>query len=71
MNKVEWISAKDRLPEEGTPVLVVRPIYTLKEMYVAFLENGKWCDNYFGREIALEADKKITHWAELPELPFS
>ncbi len=27
MNKVEWISIKDRLPEEGTYVLISRRIY--------------------------------------------
>lgn len=73
MNKVEWISTKDRLPEEGAYVLISRRIY-ISDFFniifsVAYLDNGWWCDSWFDRQIALETDEDITHWAELPEFP--
>ena len=48
MNKVKWISTKDRLPEEGTPVLIVRKLCNLKLMCVAYLDDDRWYDNYSG-----------------------
>lgn len=73
MNKLEWISTKDRLPDEGEYVLINSRTYIsdfLETIFaVAYLDNGWWRDSWFDRQIALETDKDITHWAELPELP--
>ena len=73
MNKLEWISTKDRLPDEGEYVLINSRTYIsdfLETIFaVAYLDNGWWCDSWFDRQIALETDEDITLWAELPELP--
>lgn len=58
--KSEWISVKDRLPEEGENVLTygARPFYDV--VYVNRLidkKNGEWL--YDG----------VTYWMPLPELP--
>ena len=75
MNKVEWISTKDRLPDEGMYVLINSRTYISDFLEitfaVAYLDNGWWCDSWFDRQIALESDEEITHWAELPEPPIS
>ena len=68
-NKVEWISTKDRLPEEGTPVLIVRKLCNLKLMYVAYLDDDHWYDNYSGDLLDDFYNYPIIYWAELPELP--
>lgn len=72
-DKVEWISTKDRLPDEGAYVLINSRTYIsdfLETIFaVAYLDNGWWRDSWFDRQIALETDEDITHWAELPELP--
>ena len=61
MKKVEWISTKDRLPEEGTYVLINSRTYIsdfLETIFaVAYLDNGWWRDSWFDRQIALETDK--------------
>ena len=76
MNKVKWISTKDRLPEEGTPVLIVRKLCNLKLMYVAYLDDDHWYDNYSGDLLddfynypIIYWNYPIIYWAELPELP--
>ena len=69
MNKVKWISTKDRLPEEGTPVLIVRKLCNLKLMYVAYLDDDHWYDNYSGDLLDNFYNCPIIYWAELPELP--
>lgn len=68
-NKVEWISTKDRLPEEGTPVLIVRKLCNLKLMYVAYLDDDHWYDNYSGDLLDNFYNYPIICWAYLPELP--
>ena len=71
MAKLEWISTKDRLPEEGEYVLINSRTYIsdfLETIFaVAYLDNGWWRDSWFDRQIALETDKDITHWAELQQ----
>ena len=68
-DKVEWISTKDKLPEEGTPVLIVRKLCNLKLMYVAYLDDDHWYDNYSGDLLDDFYNYPIIYWAELPELP--
>ena len=69
MNKVKWISTKDRLPEEGTPVLIVRKLCNLKLMCVAYLEDDRWYENYSGDLLDDFYNYPIIYWAELPEPP--
>ena len=75
MNKVKWISTKDRLPEEGTYVLINIRTYISDFLeitfVVAYLDNGWWRESWFDRQITRETDENITYWAELPEPPIS
>jgi len=62
MNKVEWISVKDRIPEPEVDIL----IYTAHGcIYTAEYCPGFFYPNYEGRF----GFNDITHWAELPEPP--
>lgn len=62
----EWISVKDRLPEERTEVLVYRGSYIGDMMNVyTYLGNGEWEDSY-GYWSRTE-DEGITYWMSLPE----
>lgn len=58
----EWISVKDRLPENPKPVLGYRPRIK-KFMFVEYLD-GAWysCGSILARNA-------ISHWMPLPEPP--
>lgn len=72
MNKVKWISTKDRVPKEDVAVLVIEEVYKQAFMYVAYLHNGSWCDVYSNRPVILkENEKDVTYWTELPKPPIS
>ena len=62
----EWISVKERLPQEFVSVLVYmpeeRPLPTVHEGYVT--NQGKWYAHFFERE-----PFEVTHWMPLPEPP--
>lgn len=66
----EWISVKDKLPEEGQKVLCYEPDVFPDERYrsdydVAVYENGRWeTSNYLGAY-------KPTHWMPLPPPPLT
>lgn len=64
----EWISIKERLPEELTEVMVFMEA-TPQGVFMAFLENGKWLDGYSGKGIVLMQQELVTHWMPLPEPP--
>lgn len=65
MNKVEWVSVKDILPDEGIDVLVYRDNISSWDMFVARFEDNCWTIN--GTLEVIEDG--VTHWAYLPELP--
>lgn len=65
----EWISVKDRLPEELTPVLIYTEAKTDEPVSMGFLEDGKWTDGYSGRGIVLIQQELVTHWMHLPPPP--
>ena len=61
---MEWISVKDRLPEEGRAILVYCPQY--KNQYCAFLTDGTWmifCD------VSIICKEDVKYWMPLPEPP--
>lgn len=60
----EWISVKDRLPEDNTDVLVYHG--SLISIY-SYMGHNEWEDDYgyFSRT----DDDGITHWMPLPEPP--
>lgn len=60
-NKVEWISVKDRLPDDQYGIL----LYTGSQISIGYYDtkNFKFIDDS-GRDYI-----PITHWAELPEPP--
>lgn len=65
----EWISLKNKLPEEGVPVLVA--IYVADwiqpcDIEIAWRENGKWEYVY---TLAEDANADVIGWMPLPEFP--
>jgi len=62
---MEWISVKDKLPEEGENVLIYEEAYS----EVGYLFRGKWRSmetDFCGEPYELE---DVTHWMYLPEPP--
>lgn len=60
--QAEWISVKDRLPEEEKEVLCYLGNSLAKSTVVAFRRRGEW---YFDGWIC----PTVTHWRPLPEAP--
>ena len=60
----EWISVKERLPENGTRCLVVRYDYVTDTPFVDML----WFDNSWWNRIN-SGDYAVTHWMPIPEPP--
>lgn len=63
----EWISIKDRLPEEGVPLIVNRYNKKLNFSSVCrdeYLGYGIWGDKDF-----CEKTWEITHWMPIPKPP--
>ncbi len=61
----EWISVKDRLPNEGQEVLCYGG-GNLMNVYI-YLDDDCWEDEYGYWETA--ESEGITHWMPLPEPP--
>ena len=59
----EWISVKDRLPDEGEAVLVFSS-YWCSNSFVATLIRGEWKASSI-----LSRPDLVTHWMPLPEPP--
>ena len=60
---MEWISVKDRLPEDNVDVLVYEPInYVIK---IANSTDGKFQTNMWDERTY----ELVTHWMPLPEKP--
>lgn len=72
---MNWISVKDKLPEEGVSVLVITPSGCVgygvrdRDCYeIAFSDKG-----YRGIERGIlesEGDRSATYWMPLPEVPY-
>ena len=63
MNKVEWISVHDRLPEEEAKVLVC---IDWERIETAYLYLNTWYDWATNSPVI---GGHVSHWAELPKLP--
>lgn len=62
---MEWISVKERLPENGQIVLFHEKsgfIYCAE--YVIGPDGASWCIDHYDFEA-----NDVTHWAQLPEPP--
>ena len=62
----DWISVKDRLPNEGRNVLVFIPYKKVNLHYVSYLESKKW---YVPDRIGRFELHDVTHWKPLPASP--
>ncbi len=68
----EWISVKERLPEEDLSVLCVEMKCSRKypNLLIAYLQDGKWHHDNGIKYYEDNADyMAITHWQSLPEPP--
>ena len=67
--KMEWISVKDRLPEDNSLVLGLgyNPQFLIKKTIVAQVRinylRGNWTESY------CPSPFELTHWMPLPEPP--
>ncbi len=63
---MNWISVKERLPEDGELVLV----YNARDDFLAVLEHdsSEYESPWHGGDYWLDEDD-VTHWMPLPELP--
>lgn len=61
---MEWISVKDRLPNEGVKVLSYSSFdEDIKVDYIIYAPNPIWACQL------LRDETVVTHWMPLPELP--
>ena len=61
----EWISVKDRLPEDDSDVLAYSRIGEESRIYPACYSNGVWFDCVFNAP----ATDTTTHWMPMPNPP--
>jgi hypothetical protein len=63
---VTWISTKERLPDEGKTVLIVRssPKETITD--VGYLYKNLWLVEEYG---CIDEPESVTHWMPLPDPP--
>ena len=75
--KPQWISVKDRLPEEGVWVLGYYLIYenniydvgVVKRFVHTWAEANIWLTNHKNGPLTYEEVDSITHWQPLPAPP--
>jgi hypothetical protein len=58
---MEWISVKDRLPNEDTAVYLYACGYD-----IAFLRNGQWLRTW---DMSVVRPHSVSHWMPLPSKP--
>lgn len=62
---MEWISVKDRLPENPDYYLIACPVWSESGQGIGFFTGEKWQDEVVFTEI----HQYVTHWMPLPEPP--
>ncbi len=62
---MEWISVKERLPEERMNVLVCFGTHKY-DVEIGWFDKGQWYDDTEYQNINLN---NVTHWMPLPEIP--
>ena len=69
----EWISVKDRLPEEGVLVLVAFDVDfglgETRQVDTAMRQEGVFCGGGLDNYLAFPCEVDVTHWMPLPEPP--
>ena len=66
--KQEWISVKDRLPEEGKRVFIYYDDYGATSMTIGLYRNSVYGECWLANMVEISM-KSITHWMPLPEPP--
>ena len=66
--KQEWISVKDRLPEQLKEVLICFDGYGKKSVSTATYRNYFYGKEWLSNMMSLSVDS-VTHWMPLPEPP--
>lgn len=61
----EWISVKDRLPEDNSNVIACLWIGEESRVYPAFYAHGVWWDRVF----STPTTNTTTHWQPMPQPP--
>ena len=61
----EWISVKDRLPEDDSDVLAYLSIGEESRICPANYANGVWFDCIFDMPVT----ESVTHWMPMPQPP--
>lgn len=66
---MEWISVKNRLPEEENAYYLI--CMGGRTVRVGMYENGYWsyCSGIYMTELAAKPGYRVTHWMPLPEPP--
>lgn len=67
--QTEWISVKDRMPEDNVPVLLVWTNGRVTSVIPGWHVSIKGLGNDWNTSCGLRPEEEITHWMPLPEPP--
>lgn len=65
---MEWISVKDRFPEDGKKVLLTDGKYIYVGHYSDY-KDPRFDNTFYFCECCTGLSINLTHWMEFPELP--
>ena len=68
---MEWIDIRERLPEEGVPVLLYGIIYTRGGNEYKYIREGVRENNNYQDGYCIEWIHGVSHWMPLPEPPLN
>lgn len=70
LSLTQWVSVKDRLPENNCYVLACKSNGLISQMsYHAPFDSGKRIFQWWAFGYWLDQNSQVTHWMPLPELP--